>query len=721
MYKKLILSMLCGGLIACNNGGSQVPMNDNPELNSAESKELNWRFSWSAPITSIFNKGLGWYVMIQNDSDYSYTVKAIPGSSRVKGTDTWEEDTELDRETIVEPHTSKVIHGESYTDGPKSFKLTASGAKVREQIITLHKDRTGDNFDFYITNDTSHSIGEAVFNHGADRTLQAPATIASLVGDAIAIIGGAVIGEEVAKRIATRSAFREMMKDYSVKETSVLPARIAEREASLLDKQTGLKQAINDLEYIRSLESPKPLTSAQQQQSKLLPDIINKGKFEIHTAALDQVSEEVAAEYNARYGLNLSRGDLSKFKGYLSYLHNANNVTKQHRRALQTLNDEANQHLIPIRTTDNLASLEKVLKDSMRRSSEAKIFFNKVFKASGFVVPTSTRVFGVAIGALFGSGASAFWTLNVLDIAGKDAVFTGVQVDNSGLAKVGQFNDAPVGPYLMSCDNLGTDESSNTTMAVCNHNKQLNVSFLNVNLNLRPHETIVDKDGEIQGSDQYHDYCSGSYIVNGIIYALCKTDTKAEAKLELLDYAHDCADGAEVRYEEQRLVCSKYRYQYLKSCTPITVTQPEGINGMITAQCKGENGVLHEGFTTLDSKLCASGSDIINKDASLICASYRSDIPQGSYLQSGGVDFYDRKTSYPYASTLAASCKDSTGYVSQVTLDYVKECEIGSTVSLSPKGYLRCDTYQHYLVTDLHNKGKVMELQRLLDLGKIQN
>lgn len=710
--------MLCGGLIACNNGGSQVPMNDNPELNSAESKELNWRFSWSAPITSIFNKGLGWYVMIQNDSDYSYTVKAIPGSSRVKGTDTWEEDTELDRETIVEPHTSKVIHGESYTDGPKSFKLTASGAKVREQIITLHKDRTGDNFDFYITNDTSHSIGEAVFNHGADRTLQAPATIASLVGDAIAIIGGAVIGEEVAKRIATRSAFREMMKDYSVKEASVLPERIAAREASLLDGQPGLKQAINDLEYIRSVESPKPLTSAQQIQSKLLPDVINKGKSEIQTNAIKQVSEEVAEEYNVRYGLNLNRVDLSEFKDYLRYLYTANDATKQHRMALQILNRAIYN---PLRTEGNLRTLEQGLKDSVLHSAKAKAYLNQAFKTSGFVVPTSTRVFGVAIGALFGSGASAFWTLNVLDIAGKDAVFTGVQVDNSGLAKVGQFNDAPVGPYLISCDNLGTDESSNTTMAVCNHNKQLNVSFLNVNLNLRPHETIVDKDGEIQGSDQYHDYCSGSYIVNGIIYALCKTDTKAEAKLELLDYAHDCADGAEVRYEEQRLVCSKYRYQYLKSCTPITVTQPEGINGMITAQCKGENGVLHEGFTTLDSKLCASGSDIINKDASLICASYRSDIPQGSYLQSGGVDFYDRKTSYPYASTLAASCKDSTGYVSQVTLDYVKECEIGSTVSLSPKGYLRCDTYQHYLVTDLHNKGKVMELQRLLDLGKIQN
>jgi hypothetical protein len=473
--------MLCGGLIACNNGGSQVPMNDNPELNSAESKELNWRFSWSAPITSIFNKGLGWYVMIQNDSDYSYTVKAIPGSSRVKGTDTWEEDTELDRETIVEPHTSKVIHGESYTDGPKSFKLTASGAKVREQIITLHKDRTGDNFDFYITNDTSHSIGEAVFNHGADRTLQAPATIASLVGDAIAIIGGAVIGEEVAKRIATRSAFREMMKDYSVKEASVLPERIAAREASLLDGQPGLKQAINDLEYIRSVESPKPLTSAQQIQSKLLPDVINKGKSEIQTNAIKQVSEEVAEEYNVRYGLNLSRVDLSEFKDYLRYLYTANDATKQHRMALQILNRAIYN---PLRTEGNLRTLEQGLKDSVLHSAKVKAYLNQAFKTSGFVVPT--------IGALFGSGASAFWTLNVLDIAGKDAVFTGVQVDNSDLAKVGQFNDAPVGPYLMSCDNLGTDESSNTTMAVCNHNKQLNVSFLNVNLNLRPHETIVD-------------------------------------------------------------------------------------------------------------------------------------------------------------------------------------------------------------------------------------
>ena len=130
-------------------------------------------------------------------------------------------------------------------------------------------------------------------------------------------------------------------------------------------------------------------------------------------------------------------------------------------------------------------------------------------------------------------------------------------------------------------------------------------------MNLRPQEEIINNDGVIQGADQYHEYCSYGYNIDGIISAVCKdtiTITTAP-KLQQLDYAHDCAAGAEVRFENNRLICSKNRYQYLDSCIPVEVQQPVD-NRVTTAQCKGSNGVLREGYSSLDSKLCANGSPL---------------------------------------------------------------------------------------------------------------
>lgn len=679
-----LLGILCTCLTACNSGGIQTSKNASSELSNVESKELNWRFDWKNPVASLFQKGLGWYVTIQNDSDYTYIVKAIPGSSRLNGEDTWEEDTELDRSTTIPPHTTKVIYGESYTSGPKSFSLTTNDGAIKNQTITLHKDR---NDDFYITNDSYQTRGEAIFNHGAKKSLKSASTIVILISDVAMIFGGAFLGEEAATKLTTRAAVREALKDFSLKEVNSIPELVSSKRKDLL---TILQSRL--LKFQGNPEKTQ---------------ILNGQIKNIDNIATKQIMEDVAIEYNQRFGLNLTREEVVNLSTYFDKLYQANKNVNLTNASIRKLSGIQNLGTNP-------QSLLQQLKLASKSATEQ---ISQIIK-SGYIVPNSTKVVGAAIGGLFGTGAS-YGVINSLDIAGKDAVFTSLQINNMGTANVGSFNNTPVGEYLTNCDNLGSE--SDTTIAMCiNKENKPQISLLNVKLNLRSKENIVNKNGVIQGGDQYHDHCSYTYNDNGVIYALCDSDDK----LLELNYQHDCADGAEVRYENQRLVCSKYRYQYLNSCIPVSVGQPEGVFGMVTAQCKGDDGVLHNGFSTLDSNLCAPGSDILNRNGSLICGEYASWIPKGDYLNRCSIGFYSRDPHAQDYGVIGATCQDSKGVFDFVTLDYLNECVTRSTISVSPRGYLRCDTYIEYLTTDevvkLHENGEEQELKRLWDLGKIK-
>ncbi|MBP7781344.1 MAG: hypothetical protein KA049_00175 [Burkholderiales bacterium] len=692
---KLILVLTTINLAACNSGGTNTGMansttnTDNTQQNSTENKELNWHFSWSTPFASLAQKGLGWSIVIQNDSDYTYLAQAITGSSKINGTDTWEEDTELDSANEIAPHTTKVIYAESFTNGPKSFKLTTTSGPVHEQIITLHKDLLEANSnDFYMTNDTYHTRGEAVFNHGAKRSMATGATAAFIVADLIGLLGGAAIGEEIGNDIATRAA------------------SIAARD-DLISANLFIQKA--NLDYINMIN--KETLGWEDRMTKIEDKITNQDR-------VNYLTQRLQSQYPKMTDKQLKLLVSNYYINRISYaivnmrqdLEDARVFAKTYRRAIGTrtrpqiqVNDNANDAL-----TQAIVRNNDVFK------------LNDLIGAVGYVASPQTIAIYRSIGGLFGAGA-IFGISSTLDIAGKDRVLTSLQIDNSGIGNVGQMNDAPVSDYLVTCNNLGTE--SDVTVALCkNTANETQLSMLNVKLNLHLQEGIVNNNGVIQGADQYHDYCSYGYNVNGVISAVCKENSNAEAQLQQLDYAHDCADGAEVRFENNRLICSKNRYQYLDSCTPVEVQQP--VDDIVTtAQCKGNNGVLREGYSSLDPKLCANGSDIINRDGTLICAQYKPEIPQGSYLNTCRVDFFDQVTTYPYSSTLAASCEDNTGYVSHITLDYLNECVAGSSVSLSSKGFLRCDRYKHYLTTDevvnLHTQGQDMELQRLYDLGKI--
>jgi len=733
MYKKLILGMLCGGLLACNSGGSQTPKNDNVDLNNVESKELNWRSGWAAPIASFFQKGLGWYVSIQNDSDYTYIVKAIPGSSRLNGIDTWEEDTELDRSTTIPPHTTKVIYGESYTSGPKSFSLTTTDGVIKNQTITLHKDMDD---EFYITNDSYKTRGEAIFNHGAKNSFKSASTITVLIADVAMIFGGAFIGEEAATKLSTRAAVRAALKDFSIKEAAVLPEALQIQKNELLTQLQSKLSTLKDSVKTLSNKSPSSLTS--EETNLLLTSKVEFANLEKQITGVEELVTEaemnkIAATYNLSMNLNLNAADLNALSNQFGRLYNANKnvvLTSEKIQKLNFLMSDVNPQqsvggagnvkgyfhfsdYIP----NNILKAETRLKEFKLESKLATEMISKIIK-SGYIVPTSTKVLGAAIGGLFGTGAS-YGVINSFDIAGKDAVFTSLQIKNTGIANVGSFNDTPVGEYLLSCDNLGSE--SDTTIAMCKKKgTEPQISMLNVKLNLRSKENIVNKNGAIQGGDQYHEHCSYTYNDNGVIYALCDSDDK----LLKLNYQHDCADNAEIRFEDNRLVCSKNRYQYLDSCIPVSVKQPDGIVGMVTAQCKGENGVLHDGFSTLDSSLCAPGSDIQNLNGSLICGQYASWIPKGEYLSRCSIWFYSRDPHAKDYGVIGATCPDDKGVFDFVKLNYLNECFTGSTISVSPRGYLRCDTYMDYLTTaevvKLHEKGEDQELKRLWDLGKIK-
>lgn len=720
----ILSSILCTCLTACNSGGSS----NNIATNSTEeSKELNWRFSWSSPIASLFQKGLGWYVTIQNDSDYTYVVQAISGSSRINGEDTWEEDTELDRSTTIPPHTVKVIYGESYKSGPKSFNLSTSDGTIRNQVITLHKDRENQSDDFYITNDTYQMRGEAVFNHGAKNSLKTAATIAVILGDILLIAGGEVAAEKISQRVTSRALIKDLATQTSQIEELITKEKIAVRAPI----QSQLDKVSNDLSRLQN--SLKP---SLQSEEITLEQVLGKSNINTKIKQLTQLQRELSstlaqqermlnnnAEINAfnayagycnqRFDLNLSDAEIKQLGEYLRKLYNANMNTNRLHLEIQNFNNQiATQRANP---ASNLQITRSSLQDFKIKSELARNSINDIVK-SGYIVPTSTKILGAAVGGLFGAGAT-YGVINSFDAAGKDAVLTSIQIDNSGIGNVGSFNNAPVDEYLVSCDNLGGE--SDTTIAMCkDNNNKPQISTLNLKLNLREKENIVNNNGYIQGSDQYHKYCSYSYNDNGVIYALCDSDDK----LLKLDYSHDCAKNAEIKYDNGNLVCSKYRYQYLNSCTSVDVPTP--VQGMITAQCKDEKGILHDGFTVLDSTLCASGSDIINRNANLICAKYKSNIPHGSYLDNCTIGYYESRIGTADYGVIGANCSDKNGIMEFQQLNYLKECAPNSTISISPNGYLRCDQYEHYLtatdVANLRIAGKDAELKRLFDLGKIQ-
>ena len=681
MFKKnkfIIILVCCTSLFACTGSGSANAINPN---NGGKNQSLD--FSWTCPTCALTQKNLGWSIVIQNDSDYTYTVQAVPDSSLLNGHYSWENNTELDSETEVPAHEVRVIYGESISDPvQKSFRITNTQGTTIEQIITLHKDDSHNNYQ--ITNDTYKTSGLAIFNHGAAKSMAAGATTAFIVADLVGLLGGAAIGEEISNKVATRAAYNTARDDLI--------------KANLFINKTNM-------EYMDMISKEK--LSYEERMTKLTDNLTNEERVNYLSQRLQSqyaMTDKQAKLLVSHYYTNKVSSAILDMQQTMS---NRRLLVRNYRKEIgvrMKFKDDVNDTLIKTIVANN-----DVFK------------LNDLFGALGYVSSPQTIAIYRAIGGLFGAGA-VFGISNTLEIAGKDRVLAPIEIDETGVAHVGQINNTPAGNYLVTCNNLGSE--SDVSVALCkNGANKTQLSMLNVKLNLRPQEEIVNNNGFIQGADQYHDYCSYGYNVNGVINAACKENPTAEAQLQQLDYAHDCADGAEVRFENNRLICSKNRYQYLDSCLPVEVQQP--VDGIVTAQCKGSNGVLHDGYSSLDSKLCANGSDIINRDGALTCAQYKPEIPQGSYLSTCHVDFFEQVTTYPYSSTLAASCEDSAGYVSHTTLDYLNECVAGSSVSLSSKGFLRCDIYQHYLTTDevvdLHNKGQDMELQRLYDLGKIQN
>ena len=282
-----------------------------------------------------------------------------------------------------------------------------------------------------------------------------------------------------------------------------------------------------------------------------------------------------------------------------------------------------------------------------------------------FITGVSAGAGAIGVGALAAAGAAIITPIAYLGVSSSaDDVITGLTINADLSMQVGYAGNVPVGSYIFDCQQISLTTDGKLS-AECNTNNQ---QKLNTSLNI-----------------------------------------------------HNCIQPTDIFNDNGVLRCGKYRYSFMKSCN---IVDKYTTDSNIAAECTDDNNVLH-GFSSLLVANCAKDSDILNKNGTLICANYTAKMPKGNYLDSCNISYYeqDPNNTADYG-TLSAMCWQDGNYQTK-QINYLKECASGSSVSISPKGYLRCDTYQNYITTDevvdLHNKGQDMELQRLWDLGKIQN
>lgn len=127
-------------------------------------------------ITKIFVKNMGWSVVIQNNSNDSYKVKG-------EHNDDWQNDTEIDSDTIIAPHSVKSIYAESYSRSGKK-NINVCNLRTNEcSVVVL--DKEDDNYSLY---DLHTGVkANAIFNHGSSQALHDSGTIKDITMNAISL------------------------------------------------------------------------------------------------------------------------------------------------------------------------------------------------------------------------------------------------------------------------------------------------------------------------------------------------------------------------------------------------------------------------------------------------------------------------------------------------------------------------------------------------------
>lgn len=166
---QLLCTLLSVSLIGCNSGSNGT--NTSPSNTIGKSSQ------------SSFTNNLGWYVLINNDSDMPYLVTKSGDSSNWHNKD-------LDGEIMIPPHSDKMIYTEAADDRGSRGLIVKAEHSNNQKHFTLRQDKS-DLFGAYsIIDNSTNERARTVFNDGAKRAFLSKET-AAYIG--LGVGGGVVL------------------------------------------------------------------------------------------------------------------------------------------------------------------------------------------------------------------------------------------------------------------------------------------------------------------------------------------------------------------------------------------------------------------------------------------------------------------------------------------------------------------------------------------------
>ncbi|RTL02480.1 MAG: hypothetical protein EKK57_01865 [Proteobacteria bacterium] len=566
---RLLCALLGVSLIGCNSGSNGT--------NTSQSNTIG------KSSQSLFANNLGWYILINNDSDMPYLVTKSGDSSNWHNKD-------LDEEIMIPPHSDKMIYTEASDDRGSRGLIVKAEHSNNQKHFTLRQDKS-DLFGAYsIIDNSTNERARAVFNDRAKRALLSKNTAAYIgTGVFFATLGGVFIAH-----FKFTKPLKKELSDYQVfvKNTDLkgIQVKIVEMEnlynlkkefAQLLDIELLLK----DDNYLRSLMSSNRQGSAQYEKAN--EALLAKPRIKELAIKINQ------SEYH------------------------------------QISADETFRQLTVLREQSDALT---------RKLSQAELAIPVLEKR----IRTNNIIIGVSG---FGLGAAAIGVdaAGLIKMFENNKVLTGIQISADGSIKGGVLNDAPVGSYIKDCDVLSSE--SNIITGACRYkDSDVQVSFLSLN-SLRPNEDIVNVDGMLVGGDSYHKDCTSSFFINGVLTASCKIDTNIESsptKLVTLNYGSDCDAGSEVRYENGALTCPSYN-----NLKPELLNITNNLNsmpGMVFATGISSLSTNSNGFYALSSSAYGLLKCDFNRNCNVI-DDYHSQ-PLGASFDDNGNGFVITKEKY---------------------------------------------------------------------------
>lgn len=495
-----LLCMLLGvSLIGCNSGSNGT--------NTSQSNTIG------KSSQSLFANNLGWYVLINNDSDVPYLVTKSGDSSNWHNKD-------LDEEILIPPHSDKMIYTEAADDRGSRGLLVKAEHSNNQKHFTLRQDKS-DLFGAYsIIDNSTNERARAVFNDRAKRALLSKSTAAYIgTGVVFATLGGVFLAH-----FKFTKPLKSELEDYKA-----LIAKNNPIDNTLERFNLDIKE-VNELHALRIKrdELIKVVdTRLVLQEENILRELRKRA------SGGDYVMYDNALEIK-----NLDQ----KIRGLVD--GSSNPLVKDYYDKGLTANN------LSARMQDLMIKRNTLAKDFQKAELAIPVLEKRI--------RTNNIIIGVSG---FGLGAAAIGVdaVGLIKMFENNKVLTGIQISADGSIKGGVLNDAPVGSYIKDCDILSSE--SNIITGACRYkDSDVQVSFLSLN-SLRPNEDIVNVDGMLVGGDSYHKDCTSSFFADGVLTASCKIDSGVESspsKIVTLNYGTDCDAGSEVQYVNGNLTCPSH-------------------------------------------------------------------------------------------------------------------------------------------------------------------